>query len=83
MATNVKTEDDYYEGPPPPDKISSNKPKLPSNRITPVKTDHNKQTTTTGLMTTTPASPKLNNGKDQYVVSNATTSTFQTVPATI
>ena len=39
MSTNIKTEDDYYEGPPPPDKIVSNKPKLPSNRITPMKAE--------------------------------------------
>ena len=34
---NVKTEDDYYDGPPPPEEIPSNKPKLPHNRISPEK----------------------------------------------
>ena len=37
MSSNIKTEDDYYDGPPPPDEITSNKPQLPANRITPSK----------------------------------------------
>ena len=37
FTTTSKSEDDYYDGPPPPDEIQSNKPKLPSNRVTPVK----------------------------------------------
>ena len=37
MSSNIKTEVDHYDGPPPPDEIPSNKPQLPSNRITPLK----------------------------------------------
>ena len=52
MDTNVKTEDDYYEGPPPPDEIPSNKPLLQSNRVTPMKSIPDNQATTSDDMPT-------------------------------